>query len=107
MKARILKWFAIPFSSGACIVRSLHHDLSILGGPTVSLAHSFFELDKAVDLQSRKRALLKYQIQWHPHLGLSLQDLVLLMLSSLYYFILAAKLTNILQYVAWLCSMGL
>ena len=34
LKARILKWFAIPFSSGPCFVRTLHHDLSILGGPT-------------------------------------------------------------------------
>jgi len=34
LKARILKWFAISFSSGPCFVRTLHHDLSILGGPT-------------------------------------------------------------------------
>ena len=34
LKARIVKWFAIPFSSGPCFVRTLHHDLSILGGPT-------------------------------------------------------------------------
>ena len=34
LKARILKWFAIPFSSGPRFVRTLHHDLSILGGPT-------------------------------------------------------------------------
>ena len=34
LKARILKWFAIPFSSGPCFFRALHHDLSILGGPT-------------------------------------------------------------------------
>ena len=33
-KARILKWFAIPFSSGPHFVRTLHHDPSILGGPT-------------------------------------------------------------------------
>ena len=32
--ARILKWFAIPFSSGPHSVRPLHHDLSALGGPT-------------------------------------------------------------------------
>ena len=32
-EARILKWFAIPFSSGSRFVRTLHHDLSILGGP--------------------------------------------------------------------------
>ena len=34
LKARILKWFAIPFSSGAHSVRPLHHDLSVLGGLT-------------------------------------------------------------------------
>ena len=32
--ARILKWFAIPFSSGPHSVRSLHHDPPILGCPT-------------------------------------------------------------------------
>ena len=31
LKARILKWFAIPFSSGPHFVRTLHHDPSILG----------------------------------------------------------------------------
>ena len=34
LKARILKWFAIPFSSGPHSVRPLHHDPSILGGRT-------------------------------------------------------------------------
>ena len=34
LKARILKWFALPFSSGPRFVRSLHHDPSVLGGPT-------------------------------------------------------------------------
>ena len=34
LKARILKWFAIPFSGGPRIVRTLHHDPFILGGPT-------------------------------------------------------------------------
>ena len=34
LKARILKWFAIPLSSGPHFVRSLHHDLPILGCPT-------------------------------------------------------------------------
>ena len=47
LKARILKWFAVPFSSGPHFVRTLHYDPSILGGPT-SVAHSFNELDKAV-----------------------------------------------------------
>ena len=34
LKARILKWFAIPFSTGPRFIRTLHHDPSILGGPT-------------------------------------------------------------------------
>ena len=34
LKARILKWFAIPFSSGPRFVRTLHHDQSVLGSPT-------------------------------------------------------------------------
>ena len=34
LKARILRWFAIPFSSGPHFVRTLHHDPSIVGGPT-------------------------------------------------------------------------
>ena len=34
LKARILKWFAIPFSSGPRFVRTLHHDLPVLGGST-------------------------------------------------------------------------
>ena len=34
LKARILKQFAILFSSGPCFVIILHHDLSILGGLT-------------------------------------------------------------------------
>ena len=33
-KARILKWFAVPFSSGPLFVRTLHHDPSVSGGPT-------------------------------------------------------------------------
>ena len=34
LKARMLKCFAIPFSSGPRFVRTLHHDPSVLGGPT-------------------------------------------------------------------------
>ena len=45
LKARILKWFAILFSSGPHFVRILHHDPSVLGGP-YSMSHSFIELDK-------------------------------------------------------------
>ena len=33
-KARMPKWFAIPFSSGPRFVRTLHHELFVLGGPT-------------------------------------------------------------------------
>ena len=33
-KARILKWFAIPFSRGPRFLRPLHHDPAVLGGPT-------------------------------------------------------------------------
>ena len=47
LKAKILKWFAIPFSSRPCFVRTLHHDLSVLGGP-IWHDHSFIELDKSV-----------------------------------------------------------
>ena len=42
LKARILKWFGIPFSSGPHFVRTLHDDPSVLGGPTW---RSFIELD--------------------------------------------------------------
>ena len=41
LKARILKWFPIPFSSGPHFVRTLLHDPSILGGPTW---HGLFSL---------------------------------------------------------------
>ena len=34
LKARILKWFAIPFSRGPHSVRPLHHDPPVLGSPT-------------------------------------------------------------------------
>ena len=44
LKARVLKWFPIPFSSGPHFARTLHHYLSIFGG----MAHSFTELYKVV-----------------------------------------------------------
>ena len=50
LKARILKWLATPFSSGQQSVRPLHHDPSVLGGPTWH--GCFTELDKAVVLWS-------------------------------------------------------
>ena len=34
LKARILKWFAISFTRVPLFVRTLHHDLSLLSGPT-------------------------------------------------------------------------
>ena len=46
LKARILKWFAILFSSGPCFVRTLH-DPSNMGGPIWHGSY-FIELDKAV-----------------------------------------------------------
>ena len=33
LNTRILKWLAIPFSSGPRFVRTLHHDPSVLGDP--------------------------------------------------------------------------
>jgi len=47
LKARILKWLAISFSSGPHFVRTLHHDLSV-SVALYSMAYSFTELDKAV-----------------------------------------------------------
>ena len=47
LKAKILKWFAIPFSSGPLFVRTFHHTRPsqvILQG----MAHILIELDKAV-----------------------------------------------------------
>ena len=46
LKARILKWLAIPFSSVPHFVRTLHHDPSWVA--LYGMAHSFIELDKAV-----------------------------------------------------------
>ena len=46
LKARILKWFAIPFSSAPCFVRTLHRDPS-MWVVLQSMAHSFLELDKS------------------------------------------------------------
>ena len=46
-KAKILKWFAIPFSTGPHFVRTLLHDPFIFGD-LHDMAHSFIDLDKAV-----------------------------------------------------------
>ena len=47
LKARMLKLFAIPFSSGAHFVRTLHYNLSTCVA-LHGMGHSFIELDKAV-----------------------------------------------------------
>jgi len=47
LKAIILKWFAIPFSSGPCWVRALLLDLPCWVA-LHCMAHSFIELDKGV-----------------------------------------------------------
>ena len=45
LKARMLKWFAIPFSRGPHFVKTLHHDPSVLGGP---IGHNVQFIDKAI-----------------------------------------------------------
>ena len=47
LKARILKWFAIPFSSGPRFVRTIYNDPSVLV-VLCGMAHSFIELDSIV-----------------------------------------------------------
>ena len=47
LKARTLRQFAIAFSSGACFVGLLQHNLSVLCALD-SMAHSFFRLHKVV-----------------------------------------------------------
>ena len=49
-KARILKWLAIPFSSGPHSVRPLHHDPPVLSWVAPRAWLGFIELDKAVVL---------------------------------------------------------
>ena len=50
LNSRILKWFAITFFSRPHFVRTLHHDLFILGEHLAlhGMAHNFIELNKAV-----------------------------------------------------------
>ena len=50
-KARILKWFDIPFFSGPHFVRTLQHYPSVLDVPTLH-ADSFIELDKAMSIDT-------------------------------------------------------
>ena len=61
LKARILKWCAILFSSGPHSVRPLHHDPPVLGYPT-GMAW-FHWIDKTVVL-----VWLNFQPLWHLHL---------------------------------------
>ena len=58
LKARILKWLVIPFSSGPHFVRTLHHDPPVLGGPAQHGSY-FIELDKAETVEQL------YQINSH------------------------------------------
>ena len=48
LKARILKWFAIPFSTGPRFVRTLHHDLYVLV-TLYDTAHSFHWVRQGCD----------------------------------------------------------
>ena len=47
LKPRILKWFAVPLSSGPRFVRTLHHD-QLSWVALHGMAYTFIELDKAV-----------------------------------------------------------
>ena len=62
LKARILKWFAVPFYNGPHSIRPLHHDPSILGGPTSNAEEAevewFYEgLQDLLELTSKKDVL--------------------------------------------------
>ena len=41
----MLKWFAIPFSSGSCFIRTLYYPSGVA---LYDMAHSFIELHKVV-----------------------------------------------------------
>ena len=56
LKARILKWFAIPFSSGPPELSNMTHPSWVV---LQGMAHSFIELDKAVVLVIR---LVKFSV---------------------------------------------
>ena len=57
LKARILKCFAIPFSSGPHSVRPLHHDPTSLGWPHTEWL-SFIELDKSTQKNCTKKIFM-------------------------------------------------
>ena len=48
LKVRMLKCFATPFFSAPDLVRTFHHDLSVLGGPTQH-GSSFFWIRQSCD----------------------------------------------------------
>ena len=58
LKARMLKWFAITFSSGPCFVKTLCQVPSILVA-LHDMAHSFIELDKALVHVTAKSVVIK------------------------------------------------
>ena len=51
LQARIPKWFTIHFSSGPRFVRTLHHDLSVLG--TIKDRNRMQNLTEAEDIKKR------------------------------------------------------
>ena len=67
LKARILKWFAIPFSSGPHFVRTLHHDMSQDG-----CVNALVELKKILNIY--KKDLHFYLFWLHPFAPSSFED---------------------------------
>ena len=60
LKTRILKWFAIPFVSGPCFVRTLHHHLGWRDMAYIT----FVELNKAVNACFCVMCFFFSMIQW-------------------------------------------
>ena len=82
LKARILKWFAIPFSCGPHFVRTLH----VTGPSWVAphgMAHSFTELEKAVAHVIR---LATFLLPWFSVCPPSMLGSKSLILSSFTYY---------------------
>ena len=75
LKARILRWFAIPFSSGPHSIRPLHHDPSVLGGLT---RHGLVSLSQTREFSEFSHSLTSDSLQPHglqapPSMGFSKQ----------------------------------
>ena len=69
LKAIILKWSAIPFSSGAHFVKTLQHDPSVLGGRTwhglVSLSKDLHDQDNHDGVITHLEPdILKCEVKW-------------------------------------------